>query len=102
VPLPHGKQIRVGYAVALSSLSAPRATSLSESSGRGRCNALAFRGHDPPRGPRDRTCRGYLVRENPWLQLQGRQHGSHRSRLRRVLLNVRYAPIATKVRSAAE
>ena len=25
--------------------------------------------------PRDRTIRGYLVRENPWLQLQGRQHG---------------------------
>jgi hypothetical protein len=23
------------------------------------------------RGPRDRTYRGYLVRENPWLQLQG-------------------------------
>ena len=35
------------------------------------------------------TCRGYLVPENPWLQLQGRQDGSHRSRLRRVLLDVR-------------
>ena len=23
------------------------------------------------RGPRDRTYRGYLMRENPWLQLQG-------------------------------
>ena len=23
-------------------------------------------------GPRDRTHRGYLVRENPWVQLQGR------------------------------
>lgn len=23
------------------------------------------------RGPRDRTYRGYSVRENPWLQLQG-------------------------------
>ena len=22
-------------------------------------------------GPRDRTYRGYLLRENPWLQLQG-------------------------------
>jgi hypothetical protein len=45
------------------------------------------------RGPRDRTCRGYLVRENPWLQLQG---------TRRVLLDVRYARIATKLRSAAK
>ena len=26
------------------------------------------------RGPRDRTYRGYLLRENPWLQLEGRQH----------------------------
>ena len=25
-------------------------------------------------GPRDHTYSGYLVRENPWLQLQGRQH----------------------------
>jgi hypothetical protein len=24
--------------------------------------------------PRDRIYCGYLVRENPWLQLQGRQH----------------------------
>ena len=38
--------------------------------------------------PRDRTYRRYLVRENPWLQLQGWQHvclnaRSHKSRLRR-------------------
>jgi hypothetical protein len=33
------------------------------------------------------------VRENPWLQLQG---------TRRVLLDVRYARIATKLRSAAK
>jgi hypothetical protein len=36
------------------------------------------------------------------LQLQVRQHGSHRPRLRCVLLNVNYAPIATKFRSAAK
>jgi hypothetical protein len=34
------------------------------------------------RGPCNRIYRGYLLRENPWLQLQG---------TRRVLLNVRYA-----------
>ena len=54
-----------------------------ERSRRGRCGAVTtthrFRGsfgkRDPPRGPRDRTLRGYLVRENPsWLQLQRRQH----------------------------
>jgi hypothetical protein len=33
-----------------------------------------FGGRDPPRGTRDRTYRGYLVRENPWLQLWGRQN----------------------------
>ena len=44
------------------------------------------------RGPRDRIYGRYLVRENPWLQLQGRC----------VLLTVRYAPIATKFRSAAK
>jgi hypothetical protein len=43
-------------------------------------------------GPRDRTHRGHLARENPWLQLQGTC----------VALNVRYAPIATTVRSAAK
>jgi hypothetical protein len=53
----------------------------------------SFRWREELRGPRDRTCRGYLVRENPWLQLQG---------TRRVLLNVRYARIATKLRSAAK
>jgi hypothetical protein len=44
-------------------------------------------------GTRDRAYRGYLVRENPWLQLQTR---------RCVLLNVHYAPIATKFLSAAK
>ena len=34
------------------------------------------------RGPRDASHRGYLVRENPWLQLQ-------RCGVRVVLLNVR-------------
>jgi hypothetical protein len=27
-------------------------------------------GREFVRGPRDRTYRGYLIRENPWLQLQ--------------------------------
>ena len=42
----------------------------------------SFRGREQLRGPRDRTYRGYLVRENPWLQLQGK---------RCVLLNFRHA-----------
>ena len=37
-------------------------------------------------GPRERTYRGYLLRENPWLQLQGMQHvcvgRANKSRLR--------------------
>jgi hypothetical protein len=44
------------------------------------------------RGPRDGTYQGYLVRENSWLQFPRTC----------VVLNVRYAPIATKVRSAAK
>jgi hypothetical protein len=56
-------------------------------SGRGSC------GERPKaRGPRDRAYRGDLVRENPWLQLH----------LRRILLNVRYALIATNFRFAAK
>ena len=43
--------------------------------------------------PRDQTYRGYSVRENPWLQLRGRLC---------VPLHVRYAPMATKLRSAAK
>ena len=31
----------------------------------------SFRGREFVRGPRDNTYRGYLVQENPWLQLQG-------------------------------
>jgi hypothetical protein len=38
----------------------------------------------------DRTYRGHLLRKNSWLQLQ------------ESLLNVRYALMATKVRSAAK
>jgi hypothetical protein len=36
------------------------------------CGTLegSFRGHETVPGPRDRTYRGYLVRENSWLQLQ--------------------------------
>jgi hypothetical protein len=46
----------------------------------------SFGGRELMGGPRHRDPSGYLVRENPWLQLHG---------TRRVLLNVRYAPIAT-------
>ncbi len=42
-------------------------------------SAGSFGGRNPPGGPRDGGYRGNLLRENPWLQLQGR---------RCVLLNV--------------
>ena len=34
-------------------------------------------------GPRDRTYRGYLLRENPWLRLQGGTTSAKIARLRR-------------------
>ena len=48
-------------------------------------------GRDPPGGPPTATIEDIPCEKNPWLQLQGR---------RCVLLNVRYAPIATN--SAAQ